>query len=252
MIKCPTCAEETPDDAKFCVKCGAPAKAAEPVPPVADEAPAANKFCTSCGAKLVPGNKFCTGCGAEVGAPPKAEPAAPPPGQAAGAGGAPPATAQAYLETLDARLAAAGFEAAATAPTVLALDRWLRRKRIELFKGGMVTSFCAVKVLAEPATTAYVKEFSKTVYNHGNANKGFLAKNAFQQLLAYPVLVAPSVDAGVEAFLESYWPKHWMAYEYPVVVSIGTGQVLMHRTTPVWVALTHGHIKKEAEALFAL
>ncbi len=135
---------------------------------------------------------------------------------------------------------------------MLGLDRFLRRKKFELAQIGMVSAICGVKVLTEAATTVYVKDFSKAVFDFAVSKKGFFARNAFQQLLVYPVLVAPSAEAGVAAFLESHWPKHWMAFEFPIVVSLGTKELLLHRSTPVYQALSHSGFRKQAESLFAV
>ena len=234
MIKCPSCAFENPEDGKFCTNCGKTIL----LPPAAPEGPA--RFCTDCGGKIPADSKFCTACGKPFGAEGVPIPAA---GQAA-------PLALDYLAALDGRLAQNGFEKLEP-PAVLGLDRFLRRKRFELAKVGMITTICGVKALPEAATAAYVKDFSKAVFDFATSKKGFLARNAFQQLLVYPVLVAPAVDACVEAFLDSYWNKHWMAYEYPVVVSLGTRQLLLHKSTPVWGAIFHASFKKEAESLFA-
>jgi hypothetical protein len=246
MIKCPSCAFENPEDGKFCTSCG---KTLEP-PPAAPAGP--GKFCTECGARIPADSKFCTACGKgfESGASgPAAGGQAPPVHIATQAGGS--ALAADYLAALDSRLAASGFEKI-DPPAVLGLDRFLRRKKFELAQIGMVSAVCGVKVLTEAATTAYVKDFSKAVFDFAVSKKGFFARNAFQQLLVYPVLVAPSADAGVAAFLDSHWPKHWMAFEFPVVVSLGTKELMLHRSTPVYQALSHSGFKKQAESLFAL
>jgi len=235
MVKCPSCTFENPEDGKFCTNCGKTIL----LPPSAPDAPM--RFCTDCGGKIPADSKFCTACGKPFGAEGVSAPAA---------GTAAPPTPD-YLAAIDGRLAQNGFEKMEL-PAVLGLDRFLRRKRFELAKVGMITTICGVKSLPEAATTAYVKDFSKAVFDFATSKKGFLARNAFQQLLVYPVLVAPSVDAGVEAFLDSYWNKHWMAYEYPVVVSLGTRQLLLHKSTPVWGAAFHAGFKKEAESLFAV
>jgi len=258
MFKCPSCASENPEDGKFCVNCGQTLL----LPPAAPDAPA--RFCTDCGGKIPADSKFCTDCGKPLEEGRRQEgghvPEVHVPGQR-GSFGAEGVTAPAagtaappaldYLGALDGRLAQNGFEKLEP-PAVLGLDRFLRRKRFELAKVGQITTICGVKALPETATAAYVKDFSKAVFDFATSKKGILARNAFQQLLVYPVLIAPAIDAGLEAFLDSYWNKHWMAYEYPVVVSLGTRQLLLHKSTPVWGAAFHASFKKEAESLFAV
>ena len=254
MVKCPSCAFENPEDGKFCTNCGRTIL----LPPAAPDAPA--RFCTDCGGKIPADSKFCTACGKTIGQEGGHVPEVHVPGQR-GSSGAEGVTAPAagmagagvldYLAALDARLAQNGFEKMEP-PAVLGLDRFLRRKRFELAKVGQVTTICGVKALTEAVTAAYMKDFSKAVFDFATSKKGILARNAFQQLLVYPVLIAPAIDPGLEAFLDSYWNKHWMAYEYPVVVSLGTRQRLLHKSTPVWGAAFHASFKKEAESLFAV
>lgn len=246
MIKCPSCSFENPEDGKFCMGCG---KALAPPPAPAPGADGPPRFCTECGAKIPADSKFCTACGQAFGTPGPGASAS-----TAGGAGAPlpgqGGDAAAYLSELDARLAQSGFEPV-EAPAILGLDRFLRRKKFELAQIGVVTVVCGVKALAQPATPAYVKDFSKAVFDAAVSKKGFFARNALQQLLVYPVLVVPSVEAGVAEFLAGHWPKHWMAFEFTVVVSLGTKEALMHRSTPVWQALSHTGFKKQAESLFA-
>ena len=243
MVKCPSCAVENPEDNRFCTSCGK--TLASPPPPVPGPADSPARFCNECGAKIPADSNFCTACGRAFGA---ASTDAPPAAGAAPASGA--GEAQSYLAGLDMRLSQNGYEKI-DAPAVLGLDRFLRRKKFELAQIGMVTAVCGVKALAEPATVSYLKDYSRAVFDAAGSKKGFFARNALQQLLVYPVLVAPSVESGVAEFLGSYWPKHWMAYEFTVAVSLGTREVLMHRSTPVWQALSHAGFKKQAESLFA-
>lgn len=71
-MQCPQCQADNPDQAKFCLECGARLQA----------------VCPQCGAALPPQAKFCFECGAKIGAPPAAPapapvPAGPPPTEAA-------------------------------------------------------------------------------------------------------------------------------------------------------------------------
>src|ERR1043166_1504823 len=63
-MRCPTCAPENPDAARFCMSCGSPTA----------------RKCPSCSQELPAAAAFCFACGAKVGAPASpAPPAKPPP-----------------------------------------------------------------------------------------------------------------------------------------------------------------------------
>ncbi len=191
--------------------------------------------CPSCGFENPDDGRFCTDCGTPLGTG-----AAPPPVVPA------PADATAFLAALDVRLAQAGFEPAAI-PAPPGLDRWLRRVRFEIVQVGRVTVTCGVRVQAGAATVAGIREFSRTVFGAATARR-----SPFEQMLVHPVLVAPAAEPGVGAFLESHWPTHLLAFEFPVVVAWGTRELLLHRSTPLWGAVFHAGFRGEAERWFAI
>jgi len=155
----------------------------------------------------------------------------------------------AYRALLDSRLASSGFEIIGQA-TGLDADRLLRRQRFDLAKGGKVTTLCAVKWFPGTLTSESVRGYSQTVFNFGNSQKKLLARSTFQPLVIYPVLVTPACPPETQAFLNSYWPKHYQAYEFPVVVALGSKELLCHRSTPLWGMAVHGGLVREAESLF--
>lgn len=66
MIKCPTCGNELPPNAKFCLECGTKIERLndnEMICPVCGKKTLKGKFCLECGAPLV---RRCPNCGAEV------------------------------------------------------------------------------------------------------------------------------------------------------------------------------------------
>jgi hypothetical protein len=155
----------------------------------------------------------------------------------------------AYRALLDGRLASSGFEIIGQA-TGLDADRVFRRQRFDLAKGGKVTTLCAVKWSPGTLTPESVRGYSETLFNFGNSQKKLLARSAFQPLVVYPVLVTPACPPEAQAFLNSYWPKHYQAYEFPVVVALGSKELFCHRSTPLWGMAYHAGFVKEAASLF--
>jgi len=230
---CSGCGAVVPDDSRFCVACGRPAAAAAVPTPA---------HCTGCGAKLEPGSGFCTSCGAAVGA---AAGGAPTPGATGDMGSA----LAAYWILLEGRFAQGGFEAVGGAAGLDA-DRLFKRQRFDLAKAGKVTTVCAVKWVPGTLTAEAVRLYSQTVFNFASTQKGLLARSSFQPLVVYPVLVSAAFPPEVQTFLDSHWPKRLQAYEFPVVVALGSRELACHRSTPVWGLAFHAGIKREAETLF--
>lgn len=265
MSKCQSCGADNPEDSRFCTGCGAsltpPAATGETRCPACGaavsagsrfcvacgqpvEGPAAPTpaHCTSCGARLEPGSRFCTECGASLAV--------------LAAGGVPalPAAGEmdvalaAYWAGFEARLAQSGFEAVGPSAGLDA-DRVFKRQRFDLAKAGKVTTFCAAK-WAPSVAAETVRLYSQTVFNFASAQKGLLARTSFQPLVVYPVLVTSACPPDVQAFLNSHWPKRLMAYEFPVVVALGSRELFCHRSTPVWGMAFHAGFVREAGLLF--
>jgi hypothetical protein len=159
------------------------------------------------------------------------------------------AALSAYLTLLDNRLTSNGFEIVRQA-TGLDADRLFKRQRLDLAKGGKVTTLCAVKWFQGTLTAEAIRGFSQTVFNFGSSQKKLLARSSFQPLLVFPVLVAQSCPSEAQSFLNSYWPKHYQAYEFPVVVTLVSKGIFHHTSTPLWGMAFHGGIVREARSLF--
>jgi len=78
-VTCPDCGNDTPQNSRFCYKCGHPMVAADRCPECGKDLPGDAKFCSSCGknvteklicskcdTQLPPGSKFCTNCGEKI------------------------------------------------------------------------------------------------------------------------------------------------------------------------------------------
>ena len=187
------------------------------------------------------GAVFCGACGRDLRQTATA---------VSGAGPGMSPSASQYLADLDARLASSGFEPFGDSP-VLSLDRAYRRKKFELIQVGMVTTFCGVKCVDHLSDPRFVETYNKSLFDHALRNKGFFARNAFQSLLVYEVIVAGSTAPEIQRFLNSYWPKHWMAFEFSVVVDLSSNRMLSYSGTPLWGLAYHMSFSKEAASLFS-
>lgn len=265
MLKCSSCGTDNPDESRFCTECGTPLAAPETGAtkcagcgaalaagakfcvacgrPVGGEAMPAQ--CPACGTPLSPDSQFCTNCGARLTAPQAGQDTAPDATTPALA-----AVADAYIQQLDARLAQAGFEKIGPVMGFEA-DPVYRRQHFELMMLNKVAAYCAVRRVAGAATAEFVRGYSQALCRYGVTQKSGLDRLTAQPVVAYPVIVADACPPDTQAFLESYWPKHFMAFELPLVVVPGARELHCHRATPLWRMTDHASILKQAVALFA-
>lgn len=79
-VTCPVCHTDTPEQSRYCYRCGHPMVKQNNCPACGQELPTEAKFCLHCGHKLdtkltcphchkdlIPGSKFCGNCGQKVG-----------------------------------------------------------------------------------------------------------------------------------------------------------------------------------------
>lgn len=79
-VTCPVCHTDTPEQSRYCYRCGHPMVKQNNCPACGQELPTEAKFCMHCGHKLdtkltcphchkdlIPGSKFCGNCGQKVG-----------------------------------------------------------------------------------------------------------------------------------------------------------------------------------------
>ena len=78
-VTCPTCHTETPEQSRYCYRCGHQMVAQNVCPSCSKELPTEANFCLHCGykldtrltcphcsAQLIPGSKFCGECGKAI------------------------------------------------------------------------------------------------------------------------------------------------------------------------------------------
>lgn len=234
--RCAGCGAVLPEEARFCVACGHP---------VGGEVASESGPCPACGAKVAPGSQFCTNCGAPLSGRATGQPAS----QAYPAAGSGDPHGAAYMSLLDTRLTQAGFQSISSVAGFES-DRLYRRQRIEISLLNKVTTFCAIRRIPEQATVESLRAYSQSLYQYAQAQRSGLSRLTVQALFIYPVMVTRACPAEPRAFLETYWPKHYMAFEFPVVVIPEAKELCCRRSTPLWGLAFHKGLLREAESLF--
>ncbi|WP_239638705.1 MULTISPECIES: hypothetical protein [Halorubrum] len=130
-----------------------------------------------------------------------------------------------YIQTLAGRLSE--FERTSTTVNDQRVTVFHDRS-LEISKFGLVDTVFVVGTADTPAEAA---SFSKAAFEYGLSVKSKFPRGLGGNLVVYPVVVT---DTDLTEWISEYAPKHWSAFEFPVVVYPSEGTVDYQHSTPMW------------------
>jgi len=128
------------------------------------------------------------------------------------------------------------------------LDLVAVRSRFELSKFGKMTRFMLVaKVSGVDASMVQDYSARTTKYALDNPHTG-LPRGLGRGVLSIPVLVSEDFDDEVKRWItETLAPKHWAAFEFPVLISTSLRQLYYCKKTPIWGAAYYRGFRRFVE-----
>ncbi|MBX0288179.1 hypothetical protein [Haloarcula salinisoli] len=149
-----------------------------------------------------------------------------------------------YVETVAPRLGDEGFERSETTLDEQALTVFHDRE-VQPWKLALVDT---VIVVGTADTPAEARAFSKAAFEQGLSLKSRFPRGLFGGVVVYPVIVT---EAPLVNWVNSYSPRHWSSFEFPVVVAPEADSIHYNRETPTWGAVYYRGLRNQAERLFA-
>ena len=156
-----------------------------------------------------------------------------------------------YLQQLDRNMAENGFRIANPPFPGEGIARIYHNRKGVLTKFSIVDTFCPVKYLPTIRSIEELAGFSAVSYDFGLRNKGWLPRGLGGCLGVYPLLVTDQVPPDLRSFVtRHYCPKHWAAFEFPVVLELPSKAIFFYEETPLWGAAYYHGFRKEVKKLF--
>jgi len=102
-------------------------------------------------------------------------------------------------------------------------------------------SFFIFEYVEVPLTVEKAREISQWIFRQAARKK---RSNA---LFCYPVILTESVSGDIQKFVQSYAPKHFARFEFPVFVELSTGSLYYFGGTSIWGLAMYPELRKGAE-----
>jgi hypothetical protein len=150
-----------------------------------------------------------------------------------------------YRQTVTARLGARGFVELSGAAAQAGALAAFRRRRVQVSKCGFWETFAFVfDEGAGPGCSALALRIA---IGHTVP----LPRGLGSGMVVYPVFTVQHAGPELLALIGGKAPKHWAAFEFPVVAELASGQLRRQEKTPVWGAAYFRRMRREADELFA-
>jgi hypothetical protein len=109
----------------------------------------------------------------------------------------------------------------------------------------------AVSTVRSQPDSDQLRTFGGAVVDAALAGKIRIPRGLGSSLVVYPVLLADAIPDELKEFISSYAPKHWSIVEFPAVVDLSSGDLVLFEKTPVWGAAYYRATRREAQDLLA-
>jgi hypothetical protein len=155
-----------------------------------------------------------------------------------------------YLNMLDQWMKYFGFEAVVLEDN-LGLDRIYSRYKTDIAKFGKSSTYSFVQFVEQGVDGNWMKQFSSNLFEFAYSHKKGIPIGLGGSLIVYPLLITNSVSFDLASFLKSYTPKHYSAFEFPVVMDFVNETLYYLQSTPLWGSLYYAGFRKEVHQLYS-
>src|SRR6267143_2580174 len=124
----------------------------------------------------------------------------------------------------------------------------------EASKFGKMTRIVPVTSIDNVTTPDLVKDFSSRAMKYCLDNRDSLLPRGFGgSLLSVPTIVSEGFPEEIKKWIGgNRSPRHWAAFEFPVLVSTVDRQIYYYKKTPLWGAAYYGGFRKFVEEVLGV
>ena len=156
-----------------------------------------------------------------------------------------------YLKSLDQWMDYFGFNEVKLDDN-MGMDRIYSRYKTDLSKFGKSSTYACVKFVEQGVDGKWMQQFSSNLFNFAFKHRTGLPIGIGGSLTVYPLLITESVSFDLAGFIKKYTPKHYSAFEFPVVLDFIHDNLYYLESTPMWGALYYSGFRKEVYQLYSV
>jgi len=133
-----------------------------------------------------------------------------------------------------------------------------KRTRVEIDKFGFITTFFLFARFSS-LDIGSLRDFSKKSFKYAERASGIplaggipLPRGLFNGFVCFPVAIVDAIDTDLSEIIRSKAPpKHWAAFEMPVVYSLASRTLYCSEVTPTWGQIYYAQFRLTIDVMLA-
>lgn len=91
----------------------------------------------------------------------------------------------------------------------------------------------------------FIKQISNRMFQYSLRKKHWIPRGLGDGVTQYSVFIMKNTPKHISDFINTYNPKHFASFEYPVVVDIKNRKIHFFRGTPIWGMIYYQGMRNE-------
>ena len=127
------------------------------------------------------------------------------------------------------------------------IDRVYHKREFEITKFGMVDRFFMFHIMDTKLGKEGVRKICERMFSLSIENKIWIPRSMGSALITYPVFVSQGpTSSDLNRFFEGFNPKHYAAFEFPVLIDLSSNCLYYYQGTPIWGLVYYEGMRHEA------
>jgi hypothetical protein len=105
---------------------------------------------------------------------------------------------------------------------------------------------------SENITEDIIKQYSKECFQYGLNNYKGLVRGMQNGFVSFAVLASENVHESALSFLKKSPPKHFAAFEMPIIFDLNSKELLFYKKTPMWGGIYYKYFREYIEKSFSV
>ena len=114
------------------------------------------------------------------------------------------------------------------------IDGAYHKRNFQITKFSIVDTFYMIHFADNEISIQNIKSISKRMFKIALKNKMWIPRSLGNGVFLFSVFILNNPSSEIKQFFNSYDPKHYASFEFPVLIDMASNEINFCQYTPMW------------------